>query len=349
MQSLPIVKELILPLLSDKKVYFLDSTKSAETISADFVVCSSSNISIELSSLNDYEIDFDLSLIIEKASVVDDSCIGIYVLKRKEKQVNSFSKQAVITWISGEKFYINPSLDVFHNSLIKSGFNGRKIVFTNDMDLSYRKRLIHMGYEIIDVNPYDSRIIVRDRFLAWYKFLIASNLEFVYLLDVKDVVFQSFPKIDDLEKIFLISEGKTHSECSWNIGDQAVLQKRTRFTCEFLNWNVLCGGTIFGNVSKLKNFLLQIWTIGAFASSDYGGSDQAIMNYLYHNFFKNDSDFKIIDPRISSLVATADLPYDFKPIFKNGKLFHPTLDEPYSIWHQWDRTEQKNQILEKYT
>lgn len=347
MQNLPIVKDFILPLLSNKNVVFFDSAKSVELISADFVVCSSNNISIELSSLDDYEIDFDLSLMIEKASVVDDSCIGIYVLKRKEKQVNSFSKQAVITWISGEKFYVNPSLDVFHNSLIESGFDGRKIVFTNDMNLSYRQYLSKMGYEIIDVNPFDSRIIVRDRFLAWYKFLIKSDLEFVYLLDVKDVVFQAFPKINQ-EKIFLVGEGKPHSQCSWNIGDQTALQKRTQFTCQFLDWEVLCGGTIFGNVSKLKNFLLQIWTLGAFASSNYGGSDQAIINYLYHNFFKDDSDFEIIDPRISSLVATADLPYDPKPVFKDGKLFHSVLNEPYSIWHQWDRTEDKYQILEKY-
>jgi hypothetical protein len=232
------------------------------------------------------------------------------------------------------------------DSLIESGFDGRKIVFTNDMDLSYRQYLGNMGYEIIDVNSLDSPFCLRDRHLAWYKFLSKSNLEFVYLLDVKDVVFQTFPKINNQEKVFLVSEGKTHSECLWNVGDQSALQSRTQFICQFLDWEVLCGGTIFGNVSKLKNFLLQVWTIGAFASANC--TDQAIINYVYHNFFKEDSDFQIIDPRTSSLVATADLPYNPKPIFKDGTLFHSTLNEPYSIWHQWDRTEEKHQILEKY-
>jgi len=342
MQNLPIVKDFILPLLSSKNVVLFDKEKSAELISADFVVCTSK----ELSFLGEYEIDFDLSLMIEKASIVDISCVEIYVLKRKEKYYSS-SKQAVMTWIGGKRFYSNPSLDVFHNSLVESGFDGRKIVFTNDMDLSYRQYLSKMGYEIIDVDPLYSSFCLMDRHLAWYKFLSKSDLEFVYLLDVKDVVFQVFPKIDNQEKVFLVSEGKIHSECSWNIGDQTALQKRTQFIYQFLDWEVLCGGTIFGNVSKLKNFLLQIWTIGAFASANC--TDQAIINYLYHNFFKDNPDFQIIDPCTSSLVATADLPYDYKPIFKDGKLFHSILNEPYSIWHQWDRTEKKHQILEKYT
>lgn len=342
MQNLPIVKDLILPLLHDKKVIFAN-TQSAEK-SADCVVCVSKNISKELSAFKDYELDLDISLMIKRASVLDKSCSDLYVLKkRKEKQ---FKKEAIITWISGRKFYVNPSLNVFHYSLLDLNYEISKIVFTNDMDIEYRKFLLNLGYYIIDVDPAESPFCLRDRHLAWYKFLSENNFDFVYFLDVKDVLFQSIPQITDKSKIYLVSEGKKHSECLWNVGDQMALQKKTQFLSEFLEWDVLCGGTIFGNAEKIKSFLLNVWTIGAFANANC--TDQAIINYIYHNFHQSDKDYCLVDPRTSCLVATCDLPYNPKPQFLDEILYHSVLNKPYSIWHQWDRTEHKDRILEKY-
>ena len=336
---LKILNDLILPLLEN---YTVSYGKSAEQ-SADFIICESENISSELSVFTEHEVDLSLSGMILEASILDPECNNIYVLKKKEKK--TFSKNAIFTWISGKKFYSNPSLNVFHKSLLEHGFDGSKIVFTNDMDIEYRILLDSMGYEIIDADP-KFKYCPRDRHLVWYDFLNKNNFDFVYFLDSKDVLFQSCPCVLDQEKVYLVLEGKKHFECEWNTNEQIKLQGKCFFKEDFSNWEVICSGTIFGNANKVKNLFLQMWSVGAFANAPF--TDQAALNYLYHCFCKNNSDFVVLDPRKSSLVATADLPYDPKPIFKDGCLYHSAQNEIYAIWHQWDRTEYSIQIMEKY-
>jgi hypothetical protein len=336
---LKILNELILPLLENNTVGY---GKSADA-SADFLICKSENISDELSIFVNHEVDLTLSGMIFEASKLDTECSNLFVLKKRVQK--TFSKEAIFTWISGKKFYSNPSLNVFHRSLLECDFKGSKVVFTNDMDIEYRILLDSMDYVIIDVSP-KYNFCLRDRHIVWYDFLNTHEFEFVYFLDVKDVLFQKCPCVNDKEKVYLVLEGKKHFECDWNTNEQIKLQGKVYLKEDFSNWEVICGGSIFGNANKIKNLFLQIWSVCSFGNASF--TDQAALNYLYHCFCKNNSDFLIIDPRNSSLVATADLPNEPKPIFKNGLLFHSTQNEIYAIWHQWDRTEHSAQIIERY-
>ena len=141
-------------------------------------------------------------------------------------------------------------------------------------------------------------------------------------------------------------EGKLHSDCNWNTGDQQNLQSQLGgFQQDCASWDVLCAGTILGCAEYVRQFIMQIWSTTLFNTK---ATDQAVLNYLYHTFIWPNQ-YVIADPRYDAIAVTADLPKDKMPRFENNQMIHDEKNIPYAIYHQWDRVPGiKEKILETY-
>lgn len=253
------------------------------------------------------------------------------------------SNSAIITWASGKEFCKHPGIKVYVNSLNTCGYHGHKLVFTHDMDIDTREYFEQNNFEVVDIDPNNCKWVVRDRFLAWYKFLENKNYFYVGLFDCKDVVFQENPLLNPCG-LTLISEGKTHSECDWNTKDQSYLRINNCFeNVPFADEPVICAGTILGDLQYVKNLCLNLW-IGTTLSGKC--TDQAVLNYLHQFVYKNSC---LANPIYDNICLTADLPKSHPPIIKDGIFCNSLNGKPYQIYHQYDRVpENKKIIYERY-
>lgn len=261
------------------------------------------------------------------------------LVKKETPQYNS----AAITWASGKEFCKNPGIKVYVNSLNRC-YQGHKIVFTHDMEIDVREYFEKNNFEIIDVNPNECKWVVRDRFLAWSKFLQKNNFSHVGLFDCKDVVFQADPLLV-WRGLTLISEGKNHKDCEWNTQDQNNLRKLNHFSnCyEFEDDPVICAGTIIGDKEIISNLCAIIWSTTCMAG---GCTDQAVLNFLHKTIYFNVS---LSDPVLDNVCLTADLPKESPPILIDGLFCNALTLKPYHIYHQYDRVpENKKIIYERY-
>jgi len=254
---------------------------------------------------------------------------------KKIQSPSNHAKDAIITWASGKDFCKNPGIKVYINSLNRCGFDGDKLIFTHDMEIEDREYIESQGFKIIDVDPNGVDWVVRDRFKAWADYLGLKKYRYVGLMDAKDVLFQKDP-IKEFESlhtsICLITEGKKHYECDWNKCDQEYLQSQVKiFKQSYLDWEVICAGTILGCAENIKQLIMQIWSTTLLNSH---ATDQAVLNYLIRVFPNNYC--YLIDPRYENMAVTADLPKDVPdgPFFENGLMLNGRTRAPYCIYHQ---------------
>jgi hypothetical protein len=173
-------------------------------------------------------------------------------------------------------------------SLDRCGFQGRKILFVHKITDASRKALLHLGFELVEYTP--SKVVVVDRFKVLHDWLEKEqpSLRYVMLCDTRDVVFQSdptawFEKNAGTAKIFATSEFINFKNESCNpfwveqLFGRKVLQ-------QLQDEEVICAGTICGEVDAVKRLALRIYQ----CSTDRHGDDQAALNYLLRTEFKDE-------------------------------------------------------------
>lgn len=262
-------------------------------------------------------------------------------------------RKLIATWASGEEFCHSIGFNAYLKSLkVFNDNHCEKVVFTHDMPQDVRDQLISLGIVIQDVDPSEVHFLIRDRNLAYWKYLV-SNLDRYYICiftDSKDVIFQADPfnifRASDF--CALVGEGMTHSQSGWNAIDQYECQRNVReFGKSLSDESVINGGVIVGTPSRLRDLFFLLWsnTVRAIGKC----TEQAVLNYLYQ-FLKFDQDFYLCDPKSSNLCVTGEAIKEghFKPLFEGGKFLHPTTRVPYSIIHQYERTEYKEAVLAQY-
>lgn len=261
------------------------------------------------------------------------------------KEKKNHSNTAILTWMSGDSFCKNEGIKVFVNSLNDIQYNGHKIVFTHDMNLETREYLYKHEFEIIDVNPNHVNYLIKDRHLHYFNFLNKKDYQYVGLVDCKDVLFQGNP-LESMTPLLFVSEGKKHKDCSWNTRDQLNFQKEIILfkNHSIENWDVICGGTIFGQTNEVKTLCLSLWSLCNNTTANC--TDQAALNYLYNNVYYK---YCKTDPYKDNFVCTANLPIDQQPLLIDGLYCNAVTKKPYLIYHQYDRVESaKKFIYESY-
>lgn len=255
-------------------------------------------------------------------------------------------ENALITFISGSGYAQRPDSLVTFNSLTKfTSF--KKIAIVNSVSDSDIKTLEYYFDEIF----YSTNVIthsVADRFLSYYMWFVKNYNKYDYVLhiDARDVIIQTDPfewmKNNLEKKVFITTEGFVQSYSSWNRDDQSKLQNTMRNKYDFSNNFVLNSGTIGGKFEILAELFLNIYSN---ANRNAEISEQSIVNYFYPQFIENPI-YMITDAKkdnfciLGESINWADVQFKWKDF-----LICNLSDEPYCIFHQWDRTKLRETIL----
>jgi hypothetical protein len=244
-------------------------------------------------------------------------------------------------------------------SLDRCGFQGRKILFVHKITDASRKALLHLGFELVEYTP--SKVVVVDRFKVLHDWLEKEqpSLRYVMLCDTRDVVFQSdptawFEKNAGTAKIFATSEFINFKNESCNpfwveqLFGRKVLQ-------QLQDEEVICAGTICGEVDAVKRLALRIYQ----CSTDRHGDDQAALNYLLRTEFKDE--MRVPAPEegfvltvgwyligtTSEKLSQGDKAVGERsnlrsapPTLRGGVAYPYNSDIPYCVVHQYERGNQ---------
>lgn len=210
--------------------------------------------------------------------------------------------------------------------------------FCNSQDYKvFLKSCEKIDAELVIVKPtIPIKSILRDRHFCFFEHLSKHKYDKCLICDSRDVIIQADPFILD-EDFVLVSEGMTHSQSPWNMGDQFHFQRNLLdFHIDKQKDPVINGGVIYGNSDRLKDFCFLVWS----NCLKSGSTDQAVINYL-STFLKPhipDYDFCITGEGIKEgFVSVQEIDGCY---YSNGKLCR--------IFHQWDRTIFAENVREKF-
>lgn len=245
-------------------------------------------------------------------------------------------------------------VDCFIESLDRSGYIGRKVMFVEDIAADAQARLSWSGVELI---PFTTRAealschFQTSRYIPAAEYLANHRGEFRWVMftDVWDVVFQSNP-IDWLERhaassrLIAAKEGWAIKNQGINdvwvkklVGGEELVRLREEEVC--------CSGTIWGQADVMTDLLSRIseWVRSA---DGMQGLDQGMYNVLLRRSpFKNV--LSIPDPSegfISTcgpfLAPSDPAVWTIKPpVFdrETGLVMTPDGSRPFAIMHQYNR------------
>jgi hypothetical protein len=252
-----------------------------------------------------------------------------------------------ITWASGATL-ISAGFRAYCNSLVRSGFDGERIIFTSGLvPDSVRDFLRENLFRVIECGPNGASKIMYRRFMEFSKFLRENRGAYRYVIatDARDVVFNFDPvlAIERLacgtpECVILSSEGFEHKDHEWNNADHHRFQDTyaAAYRLPFADHPVLNGGTHIGTQELIADHFLTLGLMDRYGTPI--SDDQAYGNFI-HLHRRGDPRFVVADPRTDKLVLTGEA-------LKQG-LIH-AAPAGYAIFHQWDRTEHQAEILRRF-
>jgi hypothetical protein len=264
-----------------------------------------------------------------------------------------------ITYLSGETYCRNPMVMVYANTLRDVFGDGKRVIITSEMGRNELDTFSRMGYEIF-VYPTPTRANVftyRWKCLNDYLTLYGHKHDHVIFTDSKDVLWQYNP-ISHIESwgldrynVILCNEGLSHFECEWNSTEQDRLREIARVDhYDFDHWSVVNGGVVLGKSNHVRDFAFLMYMMTAVGNAPT--TDQCYINFLYHHPRYKDlgKSYFLADPNkipyavtgntIKNHVARGSTAYRWE----NGKLVNRD-NVPWSLFHQWDRTEYRGEIL----
>jgi hypothetical protein len=148
-----------------------------------------------------------------------------------------------------------------------------------------------------------------------------------------------------------------HLVSPWNMMDQFKCQRPLKsYQFDQQMWPVINTGTIVGTQTEMKDLFFLLWTncvrVTDLKNNDLlvpSCTDQAVMNYMYHAFLHEDRRYKLLEPQKNVFCVLGEAVLrnylDPAPEFKDGKLHYPNDGYPYVIFHQWERTKYREDIL----
>lgn len=254
---------------------------------------------------------------------------------------------ALITFVQGDNYVESIDSEIFLTSLSKFK-SFKKVVLTKDIS---DKNLDYLSKYFDEVVPVTNPIMngARDRFMSYYLWL-NNNLDkydYVMHVDFRDVIIQKNPfefMLSHPEKdLFVCSEGMKEKESNWNTNDLLYYHSFLQYHRDnFNDYYVLNGGTIGGKPFALSQIFLMLWTNSNRISRS--NTDQATLNYLYP-YFKSNPKIMVCHPYEDNFCATGEgIKWGNVSVTFDGKNVCNLNNEPYFIYHQWDRTVMAEEI-----
>lgn len=258
-----------------------------------------------------------------------------------------------LTWASNVTDENFPEYLVYFKSIPRNSYT-EAICLTNSLEDKYRRQIEKTGCRVV-TSEAQVDFLLRDRHLAYWQYLCKNpDHDYVLVSDSRDVLFQDDPIFYSRRNLYaknlvLTSEGFPHRASEFNMVDQFHAQANVQdFGKRYMDWPVVNGGVILGKAPCVRSFCFLVWN--TCLRSLGGCTDQAIINYLY-SFLRDDPEYFLADPNTCRLSLTGEGVkhglLDIQPVLINNRLCTPDK-EPYCIFHQWERTLFKQQILNHY-
>jgi hypothetical protein len=271
----------------------------------------------------------------------------------------------VIGFITGYKF---AKIRPWVNSLIRSGFSGKKVMVCYNIEQDVIDELEKLGFIVYSFHIEEQFNIVNIRFLHIWQILRdwENKPRYVISTDVADVVFQENPSVwmeNNLgdKKINVGSEGLRYKDEDWGIHN--MYQSFGHIAANHMKEKpIYNAGTTAGTYNEYIDLCYNVFLLCQGAPQFVvggGGPDQAALNLLlslkpYEDITKfnaHDSSWScqcgtMVDPtKIDKFRPNLLSP---EPKF-DGKYVYTSTGEKYTLVHQYNRIpEWKEKIEKKY-
>ncbi len=260
--------------------------------------------------------------------------------------------------IGSIKNYSWEHIRTFVVSVDRSRFQGKKVMFTEDIQIDAKWALRGFGWEQVEVISDPNQDYGTARHIPVLDYLKRNPYRHVIYCDVRDVIFQSDP-VEWMENHLAPKELIGASECVL-LKDQSTNMGWLQRTMGPLNADalkgedVLCAGTIVGCGGAVILLLDDICRMSRNISG--WGYDQAYLNYLlrdpaYRNItsiprmgegFIATCSWFLSWPRIWENLRTDESP-DFD--LASATVYKPGTKEPFCIVHQYDRDQEWDKAI----
>lgn len=255
-----------------------------------------------------------------------------------------------VTYMAGEAFCRSPMVAVYAASSARH-FRGDRVVLTHEMGDPERSSLTRQGFRVVDCRPPEGSGLLRHRWGALADLLCGRRHRYVLFTDCKDVLWQRDP-VPDLEAVggdrfvAMCHEGVVHRQCGWNSREQAELRR----AClgpppDFGAWEVVNGGVVAGTYSEMKDLAFLMYSVTIMGRAPV--SDQAFLNHVFHSRRGDPgSPYVLVDPAATPYAATGNtIATQPTPFAWEGGRLVDAAKRPFALFHQWDRTGARGEIL----
>jgi hypothetical protein len=254
-------------------------------------------------------------------------------------------------------------LENYAVSLAASGFRGRKVMFINTLTQAAKDTLTKLGFELVEyTSTAGNTVYERFRVLRDWLNKEIFNIRYIIHCDVRDVVIQTDPSAwmeKQTTRLFGASEFILYRNEMCNpewvkklYGDQTL--------ASLANEEVICAGTIAGEAKAVLQLVTEIYG----SCTDRFGDDQAALNVLLRNEFKNEMRIPTWDEGfiltagwwlIGRVNGNPDQLIGQKshlgmnpPQLKDGVAYPYGSDKPYCIVHQYERGNEWAPLISKH-
>ena len=257
-------------------------------------------------------------------------------------------KNLLVNFSVGDKCIDSLEGDIFLSSLSKFK-TFEKAVFVSNVN-SYNIKKLERYFDIIIPNSEN----LYTSYLALYNWLSEHVDKYKYVIhsDLRDVIiqtdpfefFESKPEIN----MFYSLEGMKIRENECNLWWEQSLRSMLRsHNDSYENEWVINGGIFGGKIEHMINHCLMMFS-NTNRKSQYMVMDQQFLGYL-SQYLKNNSKNMLCHPYNDTFACTGEaIKRDNVEVFFDGKYVTNKDGIPYSIFHQWDRTELAEQIRKKH-
>ena len=259
-------------------------------------------------------------------------------------------KNVLVNWSWGDKCIESIDGEIFLKSLKVLPNNVDRVCFVKDISLhniELLKKYFNIIVQSTEKDQYSSHFDI-------YKWLIDKQDHYEYVLqtDLRDVIFQKNPfeffNTNKQYDMFYCLEGMQikENDCNmfWHNHLQSILQHHNGYYADNL---IINGGLIGGKVSAYCNHLLNIFT-NTNRLNKYQVVDQQFLGYLYQFLILNPK-IKMCHPYDDNFCATGEaIKRNNIEVKYNDTTVCNLQNEPYYVFHQWDRTEIVDKIRNKH-
>jgi len=190
--------------------------------------------------------------------------------------------------------------------------------------------------------------------LAIFNWLVSRQNEYEYVLqsDLRDVILQKNPfeylSLNPNYDLFYVCEGMSISENNCNMFWHNEFRQNIRFHNDiYSDSQIINGGIVCGKVKEYCNHLFNIFT-NTNRIHRTQINDQQVMSYMY-KYLKSNPRIKYCHPYTSEFCATGEaIKWGNIKVNFDGKQVLNQENQPYYIFHQWDRTEYADAIRNNF-